>query len=98
MADLRDEERRFTLSAADIALLNPNTRTCPIFRSKRDAELTKVIYRRLPVLIKEGPAGRKSLEHQIFYHVPYVWRFRPIPHAGAVGGRGVATKRQSICK
>ncbi|MFQ5401576.1 MAG: Eco57I restriction-modification methylase domain-containing protein, partial [Anaerolineae bacterium] len=53
-ADLRDAERRFTLSAADIALLNPNTRTCPIFRSRRDTELTKAIYRRVPVLIKEG--------------------------------------------
>jgi len=52
--DLQDEERRFTLSAADIALLNPNTRTCPIFRSKRDAELTKAIYRRVPILIIEG--------------------------------------------
>jgi hypothetical protein len=38
---LQDEERHFSLSAADIALLNPNTRTCPIFRSKRDMELTK---------------------------------------------------------
>ncbi len=52
--DLRDPERRFTLSPHDIALLNPNTRTCPIFRSRRDAELTKAIYRRVPVLIKEG--------------------------------------------
>lgn len=51
---LRDEERHFTLSAADLALLNPNTRTCPIFRSRRDAELTKAIYRRVPVLIREG--------------------------------------------
>ncbi len=53
--DLRDPQRRFTLSAVDIALLNPNTRTCPIFRSQRDAELTKSIYRRVPVLIREGP-------------------------------------------
>jgi len=53
--DLRDQERRFTLSPQDIALLNPNTRTCPIFRSRRDAELTKAIYRRVPVLVKEGP-------------------------------------------
>ena len=53
--DLRDPERRFTLSPQDIALLNPNTRTCPNFRSRRDAELTKAIYRRVPVLIKEGP-------------------------------------------
>jgi len=42
--DLRDPERRFTLSAEDIALLNPNTRTCPIFRSRKDAELTKRLY------------------------------------------------------
>ena len=46
------------LSSTDLALLNPNTRTCPIFRSRRDAELTKAIYRRVPVLIdknrKEG--------------------------------------------
>jgi len=42
--DLRDPERRFTLSAEDIVLLNPKTRTCPIFRSRRDAELTKKLY------------------------------------------------------
>lgn len=53
--DLRDPERRFVLSAEDIALLNPNTRTCPVFRTRRDAEITKGIYRRVPVLIREGP-------------------------------------------
>lgn len=51
--DLNDPERRFSLSAAHIALLNPNTRTCPIFRSRRDAELTKTIYRKVPILIRE---------------------------------------------
>jgi len=50
---LDDPERRFTLSGEDIALLNPNTRTCPIFRTVRDAELTKAIYRRHPVLVRE---------------------------------------------
>lgn len=55
---LDDPERRFTLSAEDIALLNPNTRTCPVFRTRRDAELTKAIYRRVPVLVREGdPKG-----------------------------------------
>ena len=54
-ADLLETERRFTLSAKDLELLNPNTRTCPIFRSWRDAELTKEIYNCVPVLIKEGP-------------------------------------------
>ncbi len=54
IADLSDEQRHFQLSAEDIALINPNTRTCPIFRSKQDAELTKYIYRRVPVLINEN--------------------------------------------
>lgn len=49
--EIEDPKRRFTLSAEDIALLNPNTRTCPVFRSCRDAELTKAIYRRVPILI-----------------------------------------------
>jgi len=53
--DLKDPDRQITLSPEDIKLLNPNTKTCPIFRSRADAELTKAIYRRVPVLIKEGP-------------------------------------------
>ena len=51
---LADAARRFALTAADIALLNPATKTCPIFRSSRDAELTKTVYRRAPVLSASG--------------------------------------------
>jgi hypothetical protein len=54
-SDLTDPQRHFTLTAEEIALINPNTRTCPIFRTQRDAEITKAIYRRVPVLVKEGP-------------------------------------------
>ena len=54
MEDLEVEDKRFTLSKEDIELLNPNTKTCPIFRTKRDAEITKGIYRRVPVLINEN--------------------------------------------
>jgi len=50
---LRDDRRRFQLSAEDFALLNPNTRTCPVFRTKADADLTRAIYRRVPVLVDE---------------------------------------------
>src|SRR5690606_33864405 len=50
---LRDRRRRFRLTAEDFRLINPNTRTCPIFRSEYDAELTKKIYRNVPVLIDE---------------------------------------------
>jgi hypothetical protein len=53
-ADLRNPETRFTLTPEDIALLNPNTKTLPIFRSRRDAEITTSIYRRIPVLVNEA--------------------------------------------
>lgn len=53
---LADPRRRFTLSPQDFALINPNTLTCPVFRSEHDAELTKKVYRAAPVLIAEGPA------------------------------------------
>ncbi|SCL50744.1 Eco57I restriction-modification methylase domain-containing protein [Micromonospora chersina] len=50
--------KRFALSSEEITLLNPNTGTCPVFRSRRDAEITLGIYRRVPVLVKEGdPRG-----------------------------------------
>jgi hypothetical protein len=56
---LTDSERRFTLSADQIAQINPNTKTSPIFRSRTDAEWTAKIHARIPVLIDEskGAAG-----------------------------------------
>jgi hypothetical protein len=54
MVDLKDKNRHIALSSKDLALLNPNTRTCPIFRSRQDAELTKAIYRRVPILLDES--------------------------------------------
>lgn len=54
-AELNDPERRFTLTPEDFALLNPNTRTCPIFRTRRDAEITKAMYQRVPAFAEDGP-------------------------------------------
>lgn len=51
---LAEPERCFTLSADDIARINPNTKTAPVFRSRADAELTAKIYARVPVLIDEA--------------------------------------------
>jgi len=50
---LSDDRRQFTLSSEDFSRLNPNTRTCPVFRTKIDAEITKKIYERVPVLVNE---------------------------------------------
>ncbi|MFI0815375.1 Eco57I restriction-modification methylase domain-containing protein [Streptomyces sp. NPDC021098] len=47
-------DRRFSMSPEDILLVNPNTGSSPTFRTPRDAEITLGIYRRVPVLIKEG--------------------------------------------
>ncbi|GAA4207263.1 N-6 DNA methylase [Streptosporangium oxazolinicum] len=49
-ADLDDAERIFALSPAEIALINPNTGTLPIFRTRQDADLTVSIYKSAPVL------------------------------------------------
>ncbi|MBE9242248.1 Eco57I restriction-modification methylase domain-containing protein [Synechocystis salina] len=48
--DVDNKKRHFSLSSQDIALINPNTFTCPIFRTNPDAEITKKIYRKVPVL------------------------------------------------
>lgn len=57
-AQLEQAERRFTLSPAQIARINPNTKTAPVFRARRDAELTAAIYDRVPVLIDEGKGDK----------------------------------------
>ncbi|GAB4495775.1 MAG: N-6 DNA methylase [Anaerolineales bacterium] len=54
-AHLRDSRRVFTLTAKDIARINPNTRTLPIFRARQDADLTRAIYTRVPVLVSDSP-------------------------------------------
>ena len=56
VADLADDERWFELGPGDAAAINPNSHTCPVFLSKRDAEITKAVYRRVPVLRQEEPA------------------------------------------
>jgi hypothetical protein len=46
--------RRFSLDPEEVLLLNPNTGTLPLFRSRTDAEIAVGIYRRHPVLIRDG--------------------------------------------
>jgi hypothetical protein len=54
IADLEDPERTFSLRPDDFRLFNPNTLTCPIFRRRRDFELTRKIYERVPVLVEKA--------------------------------------------
>ncbi len=49
---VHDEDRCFPLTPKDFARVNPNTGTAPVFRSRRDAEITRRIYKQHPVLVK----------------------------------------------
>ena len=46
---IADQDRCFPLTPEDFARVNPNTGTAPVFRTRRDAEITRVIYERHPV-------------------------------------------------
>ena len=50
---LLDSRRIYTLQTSDFARLNPNTKTCPVFRTSRDAKLTAKIYRNSTILYNE---------------------------------------------
>jgi hypothetical protein len=51
--DMNDADRVFALSPEEISLMNPNTGNLPIFRSRRDADLTVAAYHRFPALWNE---------------------------------------------
>ena len=50
---LLDPRRIYTLQTSDFARLNPNTKTCPVFRTSRDAKLNAKIYRNSTILYNE---------------------------------------------
>ena len=64
---LAEVQRRFMLSAADIARINPNTRTAPMLRARADAELVATIYARVPVLIDEAKGAEI---HGVYHFIP----------------------------
>jgi len=64
MVELLDPNRVLTLTAADFEVVNPNTYAAPVFRSRRDAEITTAIYRRQPIAVdlrpeREGESAKK---------------------------------------
>ena len=71
-AELADAERCFTLTPEDFARVNPNTGTAPIFRSRRDAELTMGIYQRLPVLVDRSTGKEQKawpVKYSTMFHM-----------------------------
>ncbi len=58
---IQDPDRAFTLSPDDFTRVNPNTGTAPVFRTRRDADLTRRIYQRHPVLVDRSDADEDKL-------------------------------------
>ena len=58
---VHDEDRCFPLTPKDFARVNPNTGTAPVFRSRKDAEITRRIYEQHPVLVDRSQGKEKRV-------------------------------------
>ena len=59
-AEIDDADRCFPLAPSDFARVNPNTGTAPVFRTRRDADITRRIYERHPVLVDRSDGGERK--------------------------------------
>ena len=69
---IKDPDRCFPLTPEDFARVNPNTGTAPVFRTQRDAEITRRIYERHPVLVdRSGGVERKAwpVKYSTMFHM-----------------------------
>ena len=67
---IEDPDRCFTLAPADFDRVNPNTGTAPVFRTRRDAEITRRIYERHPVLVDRSGGGEQKV-WPVRYHTMF---------------------------
>ena len=59
-AEIDDPDRCFPLAPSDFTRVNPNTGTAPVFRTRRDADITRRIYERHPVLVDRSGGGERK--------------------------------------
>ena len=67
-----DPDRCFPLAPDDFSRVNPNTGTAPVFRTRRDAEITRSIYERHPVLVdRSGDKIRRAwpVRYHTMFHM-----------------------------
>lgn len=75
MEEFSDDRRHFELSPSEIATINPNTRTAPVFRTHAEAELAAKLYAHAPVLIQErlhdqgGDINPWGITFQTMFHM-----------------------------
>ncbi len=88
-AAIDDPNRCFPLAPADFARVNPNTGTAPVFRTRRDADITRRIYEHHPVLV--DLSGEEQIRawpvryHSMFHMANDSHLFRTAAQLGADG-------------
>ena len=96
-AAINDAERCFPLAPADFARVNPNTGTAPVFRTRRDADITRRIYERHPVLVDRSGGGERKawpVRYATMFHMTNdSHRFRTAAQLDADGFYPVAGNR-----
>ena len=75
------------MDIADIARINPNTKTAPVFRARADAELTAKIYSCVPVLIDEAKGAAGNLWGVSFH--TRIWHMADAIRAGDLLADGI---------
>ena len=93
--DVDDPQRCFPLAPDDFARVNPNTGTAPVFRTRRDADITRRIYERHPVLVDHSGSEEHRAwpvrYHTMFHMTNDSGLFRTAPPTrirGLLPGRG----------
>lgn len=72
VAEIENPDQCFPITADDFARVNPNTGTAPIFRNRRDMELTTSIYARAPVLVRSSndePVAIWPVKYTTMFHM-----------------------------
>lgn len=66
--EIDDPARRIELDPAEFRLLNPNTRTSPILRTRQDADLLRFLYERVPILVNERTGANPwGIRYQLMF-------------------------------
>ena len=95
--EIADPQRCFALTPSDFSRVNPNTGTAPVFRTRRDADITRRIYENHPVLVdRSGTEERRAWPvryHTMFHMTNDSGLFRTAAQLDADGFYRVAGNR-----
>ena len=69
---INNPDRCFSLTPDDFARVNPNTGNAPVFRTRRDADITRRIYEQHPVLVDRAGKDEKRawpVRYRTMFHM-----------------------------